>query len=229
MTYRDRREARADNLREWADKRVTSASEVIERNRVFTGDIAFNTQPGHIPLRARVIRQNDRAIESIRKADGMASRADGIEHQLASSIYSDDPDAVEALEARIVKLEAQREQIKADNTAFRKAHKAELAALTVYGRDQIMPHAGYELTNLSGNIKRNKDRLVVVKRQQARTQAAADAGGVSVIEHSNGYVTVTFYEKPERAVLDALKASGFRWSGGSWFGTAERLPESVTL
>lgn len=227
MTYRERREAKADNLRGWADKRESDAAAVLERNRVFTGDIAFNTQPGHIPLRARVIRQNDRAIESLNKAASMASRANGIEDQLASSIYSDDPDALEALEARIVALEAKRERIKEQNAAFRKAHRDELKSMSAYERDQAMPHAGWELSNLTGNIKHNKDRLVVVKRQQEHSQAAEEAGGVSVIEHAHGYCSVTFSEKPDRAILDALKDSGFRWSGGLWFGPAERLPESV--
>ena len=35
-------------------------------------------------------------------------------------------------------------------------------------------------------------------------------------------------DKPERAVIDALKAAGFRWGAGSWSGRTENLPASVT-
>lgn len=171
-TYRERREARAGRYRGWAAKREVDAAAVFKAGEPYRGDIAFLTQPGHIPLRARVIAREDRAYESLRKAQSMTARASGIESQLAGAIYSDDPDAIEQLQARIVKLEAQRDKIKARNAAFRKEHKAGLAAMTPYQRDQAMPHRGWELTNLSANIKRNKDRLVGLERQQAATAAA---------------------------------------------------------
>jgi len=49
----------------WAAQRRDRAGAVLEHNSIYTGDTAFNTQPGHIPLRARVIKQNDRAFESL--------------------------------------------------------------------------------------------------------------------------------------------------------------------
>ena len=58
-----------------------------------------------------------------------------------------------------------------------------------------------------------------------RAAAAEEAGGVRV-ESANGYVSVTFAEKPSREVINALKASGYRWSGGSWHGQ-EPVPAIV--
>jgi uncharacterized small protein (DUF1192 family) len=171
MTYRDRREARAERLREWAEKRETAAAAVFEQNRPFTSDYAFNTQPGHIPARARIIAQEDRAHESLSKARSMASRADGIEAQLAGSIYSDDPDAVERLQERIAVLEAERDRIKAYNASCRKgspdvslldeAQREQLASALRFAGFQCKGGAfpSYHLSNLSGNIKRNRDRL----------------------------------------------------------------------
>ena len=106
MTYRERREARAQRLRDWAAKREEAAAAVFKAGEPFTSDHAFNTQPGHIPFRAKLIAREDRAHESVRKAGSMRSRADGIEGQLAGAIYDDDPDAVEQLRARIARLEA---------------------------------------------------------------------------------------------------------------------------
>lgn len=71
---------KADRYDGWASKREASAGAVLKRNEVFTGDHAFNTQPGHIPLRARVIAQNDRACESLNKARGMRAKASGLRH-----------------------------------------------------------------------------------------------------------------------------------------------------
>lgn len=38
------------------------------------------------------------------------------------------------------------------------------------------------------------------------------------------YIRVTFAEKPDRAVLDALRNAGFSWSRGSWYGYRAKLP-----
>jgi hypothetical protein len=166
MTYRDRCEARAERLRGWADTRVQRAEAVFEAGEPFTSDIAFNTQPGHIPFRARLIAREDRAYESLGKAASMRSRADGIEGQLAGAIYEDDPDAVEQLRARITRLEAERDKAKAVNAAYRKEHRAELKAMeSAYERDQAMPYPGYHFQNLSGNLSRQRARLARLERR----------------------------------------------------------------
>jgi hypothetical protein len=167
MTYRERREARAERLRGWAEKREAAAAAVFKAGEPFTSDYAFNTQPGHIPFRARLIAREDRAHESLAKAQRMEARADGIEDQLATAIYSDDEDAIPRLRERIAKLEAEREQCKALNAAYRKEHKAELAAMTPYQRNQAVPFPSYHLTNLSGNISRQRKRLAQLEREEA--------------------------------------------------------------
>lgn len=159
MTYRDRREARAGRLLEWAEKREDRAAAVLKAGEPFRGDIAFSTQPGHIPFRARLIAREDRAHESLAKAGSMRSRADGIEGQLAASIYEDDPDAIGQLRERIARLEAERDEAKAVNATYRKERKAELAAMGRWERDQAMPYPGYHFQNLSGNLSRQRARL----------------------------------------------------------------------
>jgi hypothetical protein len=167
MTYRERREAKAERLREWAGKREVRAAEVFKAGEPFTSDIAFNTQPGRIPFREKLIAREERAFESLAKAQDMKRRAAGIEAAAQHAIYSDDPDALEALEARIVELEAQRDAMKRRNAEFRKAHVAELKTMGAYERDRAMPHQGYELTNLSGNISRNRKRLASLQASAA--------------------------------------------------------------
>jgi hypothetical protein len=166
MTYRDRREARAERLRGLAQAREQRAAAVLKAGEPYTGDLAFSTQPGHIPFRARLIAREDRAFESLRKAESMVSRADGIEGQLANAIYEDDPDAVEQLRARITRLEGERDAAKARNAAYRKEHKAELKAMdSAYERDQAMPYPGYFFANLSGNLSRQRARLSRLERE----------------------------------------------------------------
>lgn len=177
MTYRERREARAERLHGWAGKRQADATATLTAiDQQYRGDYAFNTQPGHIPERARVIAREDRAFESLNKAGSMERRADGIESQLAGAIYSDDPDAIEQLEIRIAALEAERDRIKAYNASCRKGQpdesllddglRADLASVRKYAAFQLGKGGGfpsYKLSNLSGNIKRNRDRLASLK------------------------------------------------------------------
>lgn len=167
MTYRDRRLARVERLTEWAGKREDKAAALHERNAPYRGDVAFNTQPGHIPERARAIARTERAFEHEVKAEQMTAKAANIAAQVEHAIYDDDPDAIERLEQRLVGLEARRDAIKAENAAYRKANKAELADLTAWGRNQQMPYPGYILTNLTGNIGRQRQRLELLKRRAA--------------------------------------------------------------
>ncbi|MFI4977582.1 MAG: DUF3560 domain-containing protein [Solirubrobacterales bacterium] len=229
MTYRERREARAERLRGWAATRQARAAAVFKAGEPFTSDIAFNTQPGHIPFRARLIAREERAYESVQKAASMESRADGIEAQLTGAIYSDDPDAIEALRARLEALEAQREQIKTRNAAYRKEHGAELKGLSVYEREQKMPHAGWELSNLTGNISRNRERLAHLERVAAAKADAPDRVTVAPAPTMPGHLQVRFPEAPAYEVRQELKASGYFWHAGTqaWYGPADRLPSAL--
>lgn len=180
MTYRERRERRADRLRGWAETRQARAAATFAAHEVYRGDHAFNTQPGHIPERARVIAREDRAHESLQKAARMDERADNIEAQLAGAIYSDDPDAVEALRARIAKLEAERDRIKAFNVTARKGqpdesllNDQERASLEserrfcgAYMERRKGQFPAYHLSNLNGNINRNRERLRMLEARQ---------------------------------------------------------------
>ena len=175
MTYRERREARADRLREWAAKRETGAAAVFKQGEHFRGDNAFNTQPGHIPERARLIAREDRASQSLAKAHSMSARADSIDRAADRAIYMDDPDAVERLEEKIAKLEAERERKKAVNKEAGK-HKQDketfLAWLSTQDdrtrRDLMgvlnlyqggLRWVKYDLSNIGGTITKERRRL----------------------------------------------------------------------
>jgi hypothetical protein len=123
------------------------------------------------------------------------------------------------------------------NKLYRKGDADGLAALGIdlerlrvavagnYSWDK-RPYASYTITNLGATIRTDKKRIEEVKRRQARAQRAEAAGGVTV-DGKGDFVTVTFSEKPSRATLDALKAAGFHWGGGSWSGRRDALPACV--
>jgi hypothetical protein len=166
MTYRERREARAERLRGWAEKSQERADAALKTSdaQPYRHDIAWLTQPGHIPGRTETFEREHRAYQSLDKAASMEARAAGIEAQLDRAIYSDDPDAVERLEARVAELEAKRDTIKAANKAA--------------PRRRLYPHDGqtpeqmaesdripaYALTNLTAEIARNRKRLEQLRK-----------------------------------------------------------------
>lgn len=251
MTYRDRRLAKADRLRGWAGKRETDATAVLQRNRTYTDDIAFNTQPGHIPLRARVIAQNDRACGSLDKAQEMKRRADGIESAADGAIYRDDPDEVERLEEKLAGLEAQRERVKKYNASCRKG-SPDLSVLDEKQRADILSlarigsvHVGkggafptYHLSNLGGSITGVRKRLAEARLRRARLESADEVSAVgdgvkvrpSVVRLGSGWVDVVFDEKPVQEVRDALRGAGFRWdrTHQCWYGAAASVPAEIT-
>lgn len=180
-TYRERREARAERLRGWSESRSAAADAAhAEVHRI--GDqipfgqpilVGHHSERGHRRDIGRMQSGMQKTVEHAKMADRHSSRADNIEAQLRESIYDDDPDAIEQLEAKLARLEAQREQQKAANAAYRSEHRAELKTMTVYQRSEAVPFASYSLTNLSGNISRVRERLERLKR----SKEIIDAGG----------------------------------------------------
>jgi len=226
--------------REWAESRAQKSTERLNAARAVPlppfGEpikIGHHSERRHRKAIETVDNRMRQAVEHEHMAKLHERKADGIEAQLESSIYSDDDNAVEALEARIAEREAEREGIKAYNASCRKG-KPDPSLLTKSQREHWLrashiatgqPFPGYVLSNLSGRIKADRDRLESIKRQNERKAAAEAAGGISVVVHpAHNWAVVTFADKPERAVLDELKAAGFRWGRGSWQGYADKLP-----
>lgn len=180
MTYRERREAKAERLREWADKREAKADGL--RAATPDGlrhDWAFITQPGRIPERDRMRARDERANDHEATAARFSRRAAAIEAQADHAIYSDDKDAAERLTERIAELEAERDRVKRYNATARKGapdysllaedDRKALMSMARVGQlrdDRAIPR--YHLTNLSANINRQKKRL------EALRDAAAD-------------------------------------------------------
>lgn len=213
MTTREKRLAKAERLREWADGRDGKADAAYQGVKSITERIPFG-QPilvGHHSERGaradqrRIENGMDKFCEHNAKAGEMRSRADNIERQARGAIYSDDTDALERLAAKVASLEAQRDAMKARNADYRKAHRDELKALTAYGRDRALPHQGYELTNLGSTIRTARKRLEDLSQPETgRTLVAKYAGecrtcGADVAEGD----TVVYFKRSKAVECEA--------------------------
>lgn len=176
-TTRERREARAARLNEWADKREAKAA-AEHRNGDLREEVSgipmgqpilagHHSQRRHENAIEKANAASRRAIDNSDKASEMRSKAANIEAAAANAIYSDDEDAVDRLRERIAQLEAQRAGMKAANAAFRKQHSAALKAMDAYERGEAVPYPSYALANLSGKITRNRQRLADLERTAA--------------------------------------------------------------
>lgn len=197
-TYRERREARAERLQEWSAKRKTKSAAAFKTARTIADSIPLG-QPilvGHHSERhhrrdvARIDSNMRKGCEHEQKAADMESRAANIEAAAERAIYSDDVDALERMRERVAGLEAERDRIKACNKAIRKhglqrltqpdppfvltpaelAELLKLMQLCPYHKCESRGFPSYSLSNLGGNITRNRARL-----QELEAKAAARA------------------------------------------------------
>lgn len=236
MTRRERIESRLQKRREWAESRQEKAESLQKQNDHFRGDLAFATQPGHIPERARFIKREEKSFEHMNMAEHHIGKAAGLEHQLSHSIFSDDDNAIEAIEAKIAKLQETNTKIKTINKLVRKQDRAGLLALglsearvdALFVPDfcGVIGFPSYMLTNNSANVRRLKGRIEEIKRRNEMMERTEAAGGV-LLEDVNQYVRVVFSEKPDRDILNDLRAANFQWGQGHWFGLRSALPQSV--
>lgn len=71
-------ERKAARYEEWAGKREARASAALNSHPEVRHDWAFITQPGRIPLRDQMNRSDERAFESLNKAQEMRDKAASI-------------------------------------------------------------------------------------------------------------------------------------------------------
>lgn len=188
-TYRERREARADRLRGWADGREAKADAAFGgatqlADQIPLGQpilVGHHSEGRHRRDLARIDAGMTKGVEHTRKAESMRAKAANIDAAAARAIYSDDPDAIDRLREKLERLEAERARIKAYNATCRKgaadltlldakqqrdlANTARVAAYSI-GKGGQFPK--YHLTNMSGVIKTTRDRLT--KLEGALTQ-----------------------------------------------------------
>lgn len=123
-----------------------------------------------------------------------------------SGISSDDPEAVQKLEAKLGDLTSTHEAMKTANKQARAEGKP-------------APHPSWELSNNSANMRRIKQRIADLQaKAQDVTTEHPFPDGVIIDNVDANRVQIVFDAKPDEETRGKLKASGFRWapSAGAW-------------
>ena len=254
MTRRERLERKLERRQEWAEKAKARSSAAFDTARKITENIPFgqpilvghHSEAMHRRTIERSAAQMDKGLAEYDLAKHHTEKAEGLSDYLDRTIFDDDPDAIEKIEARLAALEKSQQVMVAANKVCRnkKLTPAEkIAALVELGmseqiaNDTLYPvrdwqspgFPSYALQNNNANIRRYRERLESLKRRKTLVERAESAESGVVIDYiGNGnYARVTFAEKPERDILNALKAAGYRWNKCCWVGDADKLPEEV--
>lgn len=187
---------------------------------------------GNFPVRKKE-KQNaarDRNLEEWNYIQGLL---DKIRSVGTGGISSDDPQAVEKLEAKLATLEKHQEMMKAANAAIRMKDPAKgdakLAELGYTPEDIAKLRApdfcgrigypAYALQNNNANIRRIRGRIAELKKRTESTPEGWEFdGGRVVVNTAENRLQIIFDGKPNADIRTELKGEGFRWapSQGAW-------------
>lgn len=152
-----------------------------------------------------------------------------------TAIYSDDEDAIEALEAKAAKYRTCLEEMKKRNAHYRKHgtmkgyeditdDRAEKLDAEIKHSFYQVPFPAYELTSARQKIKAAEERAAQLKKLKAKAEQPAEdkyphVDGVEIVENADAMrIQLIFDGKPSEEVRGILKSHGFRWSPsfGAW-------------
>lgn len=187
---------------------------------------------GNFPVRKKE-KQNaarDRNLEEWNYIQGLL---DKIRSVGTGGISSDDPQAVEKLEAKLAALEKHQEMMKAANAAIRMKDPAKgdakLAELGYTPEDIAklrepdfcgrIGYPAYLLQNNNANIRRIRGRIEELKKRTENTPEGWEFdGGRVVVNTTENRLQIIFDGKPDADIRTELKGEGFRWapSQGAW-------------
>ena len=248
MTKRERLEKKLEKREEWAEKAQERASEEFETASDLIKDlppgqpilVGHHSEKAHRRLLERSGSHMDKGCEQYKLAQYHEDKAQGLARQLETTIFSDDPDAVERLQAKLDERVKLQDGYKKINKLLRTkgltpAEKLkEILCVGVIGEQTAweLVEKGYSLpaymlTNNNSEIRRIHKRIEEITRRRAEHEEADQAGGIVAHYFAYGMMTVTFAEKPDYEIIRALKDAGFYWTRGSWRGPSDSLPECV--
>jgi len=188
MTRRQRKEYRLQQRLEWAESRDHKAETALGAAKQIADQIPLG-QPilvGHHSEKharkdaERIDNNMRKGLDSHNMAQHHRDRAAGIERQLETSIFSDDPDAIERLEEKLAKLTAKRDRMKVINAEIRKGGEwdkrltftqEEKRDLELAARfNGVAGYPGYALTNIGATIRATNKRLESLRNQAAKEE-----------------------------------------------------------
>lgn len=195
IDYEERQEYKKELYQERAEqaeqksqshyKRHNDLSNVIPMGQPIL--IGHHSEKRHRKDLDRIDNEMRKSIQESEKADYYRNKIDNIDNNKA--ISSDDPKAIEKLQARIEELEKAKLEVKA------------------------RPHEWYELPYLNADIKRAKDRIKEIQElEELQFEEVIFTGGKAILNREINRLQLLFDTKPNEEIRTLLKGHGFKWS-----------------
>ncbi len=135
----------------------------------------------------RIDNEMRKSIQESEKADYYRNKLDSIDNN--NAISSDDPKAIEKLQAKIKELEEAKIEVKA------------------------RPHEWYELPYLNAEIRRLKDRIKEIQElEELQFEEITFTGGKAILNREINRLQLLFDTIPDEETRTILKRHGFKWS-----------------
>ena len=185
----------------------------------------------NFPVRKKE-KQNAARDRNMEEWNDIQGLLDKIRSTGMGGISADDPQAVQKLEAKLEKLQAAQDTMKAVNAYYRK-HKTlagcpNLSAESIEKMKAEMssqwhiedkPYPSWALSNNNAEIRRIKGRIAELTKKQETAYAGWEFdGGTVEMNREDNRLQIFFEEKPDEKTRETLKENGFRWSpkAGAW-------------
>ncbi len=193
--YEERKQMKKERYEELADKaRQKSQEQYNKHNRIsnmipmgqpiLTDHYSANRHRNDIKKMNRAI---EKSIEEDKKADYYEGKVDNIDN--SKVISSDDPQAIQKLEAKLKTLEDYKAKVKA------------------------RPHKAWELQNLNQQMKSIKDRIQQLKELDSiEFEDISFKGGKVVHNKEINRIQILFDDIPDEDTRNLLKSHAFKWS-----------------
>lgn len=238
--YEQKKADRIERLRGRAQRRAADGHASIDAAHAISDRIPFG-QPilvGHHSERRhrrdadRIDAGYRRGFEALSEAKELNRRADAAE--ASAAISSDDPSAIEKLEAKLVAQRAEHAREVVGNKAIRAANgdreaaakallalgftpsQVDRALMTNYGN---VPY-GFFVKNSSAAVRATEKRIEELRaKETAPVREPLTIGGATMTwEREANRVRICFAARADAATAASLKSHGFRWapSVGAW-------------
>lgn len=215
----ERARARADKLERAADSKFAAARAAVEH--IPLGQpilVGHHSERHHRRDLAKRDRLTAQACELAREADaarwsaGLAGRA----------VMSDDPEAIDALRAKLAKLQEQRARNKKINAAWRKGGEQALREIGLGARTaatiaETMRRCPWldspmSLTNLGAEVRRVEKRIAELEAGPPAFETIEGDGWTIEALVDEHRIAVSFRERRSPEFCQLLKRNGWRWS-----------------
>ena len=236
--YEDRKQARIDRYREKAEQARQESQQLSHESismleHIPPGQpilVGHHSERGHRRLLERSDRKMEKSIAASEKAAYYEHKAEAAERN--NTIFSDDPEALAKLTAKMESLQMAQTRMKQINAYYRKhgtcrgfhglsddhAEKLDDRVQNGYSWEKT-PYPAYALSNNNQEIRRLKERIKqLTEARELGYRGWEFEGGKVVANAENNRLQIFFDEIPSSELRQELKGRGFRWarSEGAW-------------